>query len=77
MTRQAFLAKLDALLELDPGTLRGPEELASLGGWDSLALMSFIALVHREFGVRLTGKQIAESKTVDDLLKLVGDKIRG
>ncbi len=77
MTRQVFLTKLDSLLELDPGTLKGPEELTSIVTWDSLALMSFIALVHREFAVRLPGKQIATCKTVDDLLRFVDTHLQG
>ncbi len=77
LTKHEFLKKVETLLELDSGSLNGSEELASLPSWDSLTLMGFIAMADGQFGVRFTGKQIADCKTVDDLARLLGPKIQG
>ena len=75
MKRTELFRKFEGLLELEAGSLTGREELTALPGWDSLALMSYIALVDRNFGVRLSGKQLAECQTVSDLANLLGDKV--
>jgi len=72
MDRKDFLLALDEMLELDPGTLTGPEELESLDSWDSLAVISFIALVDEKSGVVVEGEKLAKAKTVADLLDLAG-----
>jgi acyl carrier protein len=75
MTRKDFLARLDEIMERAPGTTHADEVLASVDAWDSLALMSFIALVDSEFGVRVAGPRLAACKTVADLLAIVGDQV--
>jgi acyl carrier protein len=74
MTRAAFLLQLDELLEQGPGTLQGPETLADTN-WDSLSIVSFIALVDEHFGYTVPPKQLAQCKTVEDLIGLLGDRI--
>ncbi len=71
MTRRDFLLLLDDLLELDPGTLQGSEELDSLDGWDSLAVVSFLAMVDQHLGAAVPPKAIQESETIEDLVSLV------
>ena len=75
MTIKEFLLSLDDLLQVEPGTVKGFEDLDSLESWDSLAIISFMALVDEHFGVGLQAKQIAECKTVADLMGLLGDHI--
>ena len=75
MERNEFLLSLDELLELEPGTVKGSEILDSLDGWNSLAVISFMALVDERFGVSLQPRQIAASSTVSDLVRLLGDRI--
>ena len=72
MDRKDFLLALDEMLELDAGTLTGSEELDSLDNWDSLAVISFIALVEEKIGLVVEGEKLAKAKTVDDLLALAG-----
>lgn len=72
MDRKEFLLALDEMLELDAGTLTGAEELESLDNWDSLAVISFIALVDEKLGLVVEGEKLAKAKTVDDLLALAG-----
>lgn len=72
MDTKQFLLELDEMLELDPGTLTGTEELESLDGWDSLAVISFIALVDEKLGLVVEGERLARAKTVADLLSIAG-----
>lgn len=74
MTKIEFLQQLDELLEKDPGTLQGPEVLEDVG-WDSLGVISFIALVDEQFEYTVPPKELMKCKTVDDLLALVGDRL--
>jgi acyl carrier protein len=66
---------LDEIIEAEPGTLRGPEELGDVDGWDSVAVMGFIALVDEQFETTLSPKRIAACKTINDLVDLIDDQI--
>ena len=70
MTREEFLAELDELVELEPGTLQGPEKLDGLDQWTSMAVVGFIALADTYNGTKVGPSQLAKCVTVDDLLKL-------
>jgi acyl carrier protein len=70
---ETILLSLDDLLELDPGTLKGSEELKDIEAWDSLAVMGFIAMVDEEFDVMVPPAQLSKCKTVADLISLVED----
>jgi acyl carrier protein len=75
MEKATFLHKLDEVMSLPRGTIRGDESLSSLKGWDSVALMSFIALLDEELEIRVTGKQVMQCQTVPELVALAGDKV--
>ena len=70
MTRQEFLEKFEEMLELPPGTLKGPEELETLDQWTSMAMIEFIALADTNNGAKLSPRQLASCRTVSDLLDL-------
>lgn len=72
MTRAEFLAALEEMLELDTGSLSPDTALDSLESWDSLAVISFIALVDEHFDHVVAGEDLAKAKTVGDLLALTG-----
>jgi acyl carrier protein len=74
MTRAEFLLQIDELLEQTPGTLQGPESLVD-NNWDSLCIVSFIALVDEHFGYTVPPKQLAKCETVEDLVTLLGERI--
>jgi acyl carrier protein len=75
MTVSNFLYLLDDLLELAPGTVKASDSLESLEGWDSLAVISLMALVDEQFSVRLQPREIAVCKTVADLVALLGYRV--
>lgn len=75
MLKSKFLILLDEMLELEPLTLKGPEVLEAIESWDSLAVVGLIAMVDENFGVTLSPQKIFQSKTVDDIVALLGDQI--
>jgi acyl carrier protein len=75
MTDSNFLYLVDDLLELPPGTVKAGDSLEGLEGWDSLAVISFMALVDEHFSVRLQPRKITACKTVADLVAMLGDRV--
>lgn len=72
MTQEEKIALLEEMLELDNGSLTPEMELSSIDEYDSMAKLSLIVLMDDECGKKLTGEQIREFKTVDDILKFMG-----
>lgn len=70
MTPADFYALLDEMLELEAGTLTGDERLEELENWDSLAVISFIALVDENFGVLIESDKLAAAATTGELYRL-------
>lgn len=77
MEKTVFLQKLDEVMSLPKGTIKGDETLSALKGWDSVALMSFIALLDEDLQIRVTGKQVMQCQTIAELVALAGDKVSG
>jgi acyl carrier protein len=75
MQADAFLHEIELTLELEAGSLTGDEVLADLPEWDSLAVISFIALVDEKLGLAVEGEALAKARSVADLLALVDMKL--
>ncbi len=75
MKKSEFYRELEEVLEADSGSISGDEVLADFDAWDSLAVLTFIAMVDEKFEVTLTASKLALVKTVTDLVALLGDKI--
>lgn len=43
-------------------------------GWDSLTALQFIVIAKNEFGLNLTGEQVAEVKMLSDVCRLLNDQ---
>lgn len=72
MTTEEKIALLEDMLELDGGSLNPATELSSIDEYDSMAKLSLIVLMDDEFNKKLTGEQIREFKTVQDILDFMG-----
>lgn len=72
-----FLRLFDTLLEQPEGTAKVTDLVSDLKVWDSLTIISFIAMVDSELGVVVSPQDLVKSQTVNDLIKLVGDKVQG
>ncbi len=75
MSKSELLALLDEVLGKSKGTFKGDEQLTGIPGWDSVAMMGYVALMHENFGIRVTGKQILGFKTVDDMIQPAGERV--
>jgi acyl carrier protein len=58
-------------LELPKGTLTGNETLTDIKGWDSLAVLNFMAQVDKSMGITLSSDKILVCQTVRDLAMLL------
>ena len=72
MTNEEKIALLEDMLELDNGSLKPETLLADIDEYDSMAKLSLIVLMDDECGKKLTGEQIREFKTVQDILDFMG-----
>ena len=75
MKKNDFINLLEELLEISRGTLKGDDKLDSLNGWDSLAVVGFIALMDRHFSMEVPAPEVTAAKTIDDLIALAGARI--
>ena len=76
MTKKGFLGLIEEIVEEDPGTLTGSEKLREqLAGWNSLAVVSFLAMVDEKFEITLAPDAISKCKTVDDLANLLDGRV--
>jgi len=71
MTINEKIVLLEEMMELDEGTLTPETILADLEEWDSIAVISFIALMDEEFNKQIKGSQIKEFKVVADILAVM------
>jgi acyl carrier protein len=69
---EQFLAKLAEILET--GELKEDSRLESFPAWDSLGVLSAIAMIESLYRVNLTSPDLAGIETVDELWKLVQAK---
>ena len=71
MTQEEKITLLEDMLELEGGTLKPEMDLSSIDEYDSMAKLSLIVLMDDECGKKLTGEQIREFKTVQDILNFM------
>ena len=69
-----FDKSLAEILEVDDVT--SSDELASFECWDSLTVLSIIALVEEKFGINLSGMDVNGAKTVGGLMDLIASKTK-
>jgi acyl carrier protein len=77
MERTEFIRLLEELFEMPAGALTGAEKLEELERWDSLAMMSYIALADEHYGVTLSPRKFLDCKTVNDLISLASTGAAG
>jgi acyl carrier protein len=77
MDKRQFFEEIESILEIDPGTISGGENLKELGSWDSMAILTFIAMVDEKLGLALDPKSLKACVTPEDLLALCGNPVQG
>ena len=73
--QEQFLTGLAQVLETD-GALTAESPLTYGNGdqWDSLAVVSTLAVIDEVYGKSVNGQALSKCATVVDVLKLVGDE---
>ncbi|MCI9655122.1 MAG: acyl carrier protein [Lawsonibacter sp.] len=62
------IALLEETLDTEEGVLTPETSLDTVEEWDSIAMLSLIAMLDEEFDKTITGKELKELKTVADIL---------
>lgn len=65
-----FFDGLAEIFEIEPNEVSESLSLASVA-WDSLAIVSTIALIDEQFDVMVDGQALASCETVGDIQKLI------
>ncbi len=70
---EAFYSGLAEILEIEPAQVTADLDLEA-NNWDSLAVVSTIALCDECFNIMLDGQALTNCKTVADIEKLIAAK---
>ena len=77
MDIKTFIQEFEASIEgLEPGSVTPESKFQELAQWDSLAVLTTIAMADAEFEAELTANEILACTTLRDLADLV-EKKRG
>lgn len=68
MNTEKKIELLADILDLETGDVRPEMQLSELEEWDSIAILSFIAMMDEEFGKEMKGAEIKKFITVQDAL---------
>lgn len=74
MNREHFFKKLQELLEINT-ELNGEKPLSEIEEWDSINVIGFLAMADKEYGVAISGDEIINAVTIDDLANLIDEKM--
>ena len=61
------LALIEEALDVEEGSLKPETPLDDVEEWDSIAMLSLIAMLDDEFGKTISGKELKALKTVADI----------
>jgi acyl carrier protein len=70
MTQQEKITAIEQIFEVEPGSISGETVLETLQ-WDSMSMLSVIALANEHFHKRISGTQIKAFKTVNDIMEVL------
>jgi acyl carrier protein len=76
MSIETFIEKFAFAIEADVETLSSDTIYKELPQWDSLNALSIIAMVDADYGMTLSGQAINDSRTIEDLWKIVSTSPR-
>lgn len=71
MTIKEFLVELADLIEIED-ELSLDSNLKDYEEFDSMAIMSLVAFVHKNFGKQYNARQLNQIDTVESLVELIG-----
>jgi acyl carrier protein len=68
MDNKEKIALIEEMLDVEEGSLNAETRLDEIENWDSMAVISLIALVDEHFNKPLSASQIRKFKTIQDIL---------
>lgn len=71
MSEKEKLALLEETFDVEEGTLSADMVLADIDEYDSMTKLSLIVMVEENFSKKLTGAELKEFKTVQDILNVM------
>jgi len=75
MSIDQFITHFEEAIEgLEPGTVAPETVFRDLPPWDSLAVLTTLAMVDAEYEVSLSAHELSECRTVSDLFERVRSK---
>jgi acyl carrier protein len=75
ITVEEFVRNFENAVEgIEPNTLTPDVEFTSLPEWDSLAALSVLAMADAEYETEITGNELRQCKTLQDLFNVVQSK---
>jgi acyl carrier protein len=70
-----FLEKFKEVLEIEDQEIGLEFEFRNLEEWDSLALLSVIAMIDDEYDVIIKGNQFKELKTLNEVIGYINSQL--
>jgi acyl carrier protein len=72
MTIQDFIARIEEEFDdIQPGTLKPESVFREVFEWNSINALILIAMVKTEYDVTVNAEDIANSKTVEDIYRVI------
>ncbi len=71
MSNEKKIEMLADILDLETEELSPETKLSSLAEWDSIAILSFIAMMDEEFGKAMKGADIKQFETIQDAMNVM------
>ncbi len=76
MTIQDFIARIeDEFDDIQPGSLKPESVFREVFEWNSINALILIAMVKTEYDVTVNAEDIANSKTVEDIYRVVSSRV--
>lgn len=72
---ESFYLSLAEIMEVDQ--VKADDVLRDFPEWDSLTVLSMIAMVHQQYSLRLTAGDLRSVETAQDLRDLIAEKRGG
>ncbi|CAG5079149.1 hypothetical protein [Parvicella tangerina] len=77
ITIEAFIEKLEEEFEdIEKGTLHPDFDYRKIENWGSMHALIIIALVDTEFDISLSGSDLQNTQTINDLYKVIETKMK-
>lgn len=73
MTTEKKMELIADILDMDASELSADTKFEELDYWDSVAILSFIAMMDEEFGKEVKGAEIKKFVTIQDALNMMED----